>query len=74
MEMWLFTHPLWIIHVPNSLEHFSLYEFTSTHKKIVSVEQLLFKKPHLQWASHSLKAQTLKCIVNVYEVQLPNIS
>jgi hypothetical protein len=44
MEVWLFTHPLWIIHVPNSLEHFSLYEFTSTHKKFVSVEPTFIQK------------------------------
>jgi hypothetical protein len=43
---------------PNSLEHLSLYEFTSTNKKIIFVKQLLFKEPHPQWASHFLKAQT----------------
>jgi hypothetical protein len=59
---------------PNSLEHFFLYEFTSIYKTIASIEQLLFKKPHLQHASHSLKTQTLRCIVNVSEVRLPNIS
>ncbi len=45
---------------PNSLEHLSLYEFTSTYKTIASIEQLLFKEPHLQWASHFLKAQTFR--------------
>jgi hypothetical protein len=32
----------------DSLEHLSLYKFTSIYKKIVFIEQLLFKEPHLQ--------------------------
>ncbi len=56
------------------VEHLSFYEFTSTYKKIVSIKQLPFKEPHLQRASHSLKVQTFKCIVNVSRVQLSNIA
>jgi hypothetical protein len=49
----------------DSLEHLSLYEFTSTYKKIAAIKQLSFKEPHPQQASHSLKAHTFKHIVNV---------
>jgi hypothetical protein len=30
---------------PNSLEHVSLYEFTSTYKNIFSIKQFQFKSP-----------------------------
>jgi hypothetical protein len=70
----IYTPTMDYSYCPNSLEHFSLYEFTSTYKKFTSVDQLLLKKPHLQRASHSLKAQTLRCIVNFSEAWLPNIS
>jgi len=50
----------------DSLEHLSFYEFTSTYKKIASIKQLLFKEPHPQQASHSLKVQTFKHIINVW--------
>ncbi len=59
---------------PNSLEHLSFYEFTSIYKKIASIKQLPFKEPHPQWASHSLKAQTFKFIINVSRAQLLDIS
>jgi len=36
----------------DSLEHLSLYEFTSLYKKINSIKQLPFKEPHLQQTSH----------------------
>ncbi len=58
----------------DSVEHLSFYEFTSTYKKIVSIKQFPFKKPHLQRASHSFKVQSFKCIVNVFRVQLSDIA
>jgi hypothetical protein len=59
---------------PYSLEHLSLYEFISTYQKIPSIKQFLFKEPNPQQASHPLKAQTFRCIVNVFGVQLLDIS
>jgi hypothetical protein len=50
------------------LEYFSLYEFISTYQKNAFIKQLLFKEPHLQWTSHPLKVQTLRCIVNAFGV------
>jgi hypothetical protein len=59
---------------PYSLEHLSLCEFISTYQKIPSIKQLLFKEPNPQRASHPLKIQTLRCMVNVFGAQLLDIS
>jgi len=46
---------------PNSLEHVSFYEFTSTYTNKFSIKQFQFKSPHLQHhVSHALNVQTLK--------------
>jgi hypothetical protein len=52
----------------DSLEHLSFYEFTLIYKKKSLTKQLLFKGPQPQWASHFLKAQTFRHIVNAFRV------
>jgi hypothetical protein len=58
----------------STLEGLSLYEFTSIYKRFSSIKQLILKKSYPQWASHSLKAQTFRCIVNVSKARLLDIS
>ncbi len=47
---------------PNSLEHVSFYEFTSTYTNNFSIKQFQFKSSHLQHVFHALNVQTLKHI------------
>jgi hypothetical protein len=57
----------------DSLELMSLYEFTSSYKKVPSLKHLPFKEPHPQQHSHSIKAHKFRQIVNIIGPRLPDI-